>query len=40
MYEKHGARVLTTWQHGAITVRPQAAQPVETYRTKLTFKPF
>ena len=41
MYEKTGAKFLGTWPHGAITLRPaQPTAAVETFRTKLMFKPF
>jgi competence protein ComEC len=40
MYEKIGAKFLSTWPHGTITIRPAAAMPVETYRTKLSLQPF
>lgn len=40
MYEQLGATYLSTWPHGAITLRPQSEVPVETYRTKLSLRPF
>jgi competence protein ComEC len=36
-YEKQGARFLTTWWHGAVTVRSEDGRGlVETYRTQLS----
>jgi competence protein ComEC len=40
MYEKMGAKFLSTWPHGTITIRPSAETQVETYRTKLALRPF
>ena len=40
MYEKLGAKFLATWPHGTITIRPGSETPVETYRTKLSLRPF
>jgi competence protein ComEC len=41
MYEKAGAKYLGTWPHGAVTIRPEdRTAPVETYRTRLTLRPF
>jgi competence protein ComEC len=35
MYEQLGAKYLSTWPHGAVTIRPGAEAQVETYRTRL-----
>jgi competence protein ComEC len=41
MYEQMGAKFLSTWPHGAITIRPSDPDStVETYRSKLRLKPF
>jgi len=40
MYEKMGAKYLSTWPHGTITIRPKADAQVETYRTKLAMRLF
>jgi hypothetical protein len=40
MYEKMGAKFLSTWPHGTITIRPSADAQVETFRTKLALRPF
>jgi beta-lactamase superfamily II metal-dependent hydrolase len=41
MYEKMGARFLGTWPHGAVTIRPDDLEaPVQTYRTRLTLRPW
>jgi competence protein ComEC len=41
MYERMGAKFLGTWPHGAITIRPDDVEaPVQTYRSRLTLKPW